>query len=200
MCVLRKSEQFVVPFEEYNIEESNTPKIWRFAYEWMDSLIYAFLTILIVFTFLFRIVGVSGRSMVPTLQDGDWLAVRAINIQIERGDIVVITQPNSLNEPLIKRVIAVGGDEVNIDFVEGIVRINGEEINEPYIYEPTNRMSNVAFPVTVPEGCVFVMGDNRNDSLDSRSTTVGFIDTRYILGVAQFRFYPFGEWKLDNYA
>ena len=111
----------------------------------------------------------------------------------------MITQPNSLNEPLIKRVIAFGGDEVNIDFVEGKVTVNGEVLNAPYIYEPTNRMSNVAFPITVPEGCVFVMGDNRNNSLDSRSKTVGFIDTRYILGVAEFRFYPFGEWSLENY-
>ena len=199
MCILRKSEQFVVPFEEFDTEEMSAPKQWQFVYEWLDSLVYAFLTILIIFTFCFRIVGVSGESMKPTLQDGDWLAVRAINTKIERGDIVVITQPNSLNEPLIKRVIALGGDEVNIDFVEGKVSVNGEVLNEPYIYEPTNRMSNVAFPVTVPKGCVFVMGDNRNNSLDSRSKTVGFIDTRYILGVAEFRFYPFGEWSLENY-
>ena len=197
--MLRKSEQFSIPFEEYDSAESSAPKQWRFVYDWLDSLVYAFLTILLIFTFLFRIVGVSGNSMKPTLQNGDWLAVRAINTSVSRGDIVVITQPNSLNEPLIKRVIAVGGDTVDIDFVEGTVKINGDVINEPYIYEPTHRMSNVAFPLTVPEGCVFVMGDNRNDSLDSRSRTVGFIDTRYVLGVAQFRFYPFGEWTIYNY-
>lgn len=196
---MRKSEQFIVPFTDVDTEETAAPKQWYFVYEWLDSLVYAFLTILLIFTFCFRIVGVSGESMLPTLQDGNWLAVRAINTKIERGDIVVITQPNALNEPLIKRVIAVGGDKVDIDFVEGKVSINGESINEPYIYEPTHRMSNVAFPVTVPEGCVFVMGDNRNNSMDSRSKTVGFIDTRYILGVAQFRFYPFGEWSLKNY-
>lgn len=200
MCILRKSEQFIVPFAGFEPEENAAPKPWQFIYEWLDSLVYAFIAILLIFTFCFRIVGVSGESMMPTLQDGNWLAVRAINPHVERGDIVVITQPNSLNEPLIKRVIAVGGDTVDINFVEGQVMINGEVINEPYIAEPTHRMSNVAFPVTVPEGCVFVMGDNRNDSLDSRSKTVGFIDTRYILGVAQFRFYPFGEWSLENYA
>ena len=81
-----------------------------------------------------------------------------------------------------------------------ILGANGEVLSEPYINEATHRMSDVAFPITVPEGKVFVMGDNRNESLDSRSTTVGFIDTRYILGVAEFRFYPFGDWKLDNYA
>lgn len=175
-------------------------KSWKFVYEWLDSLIFAFITILIVFTFFFRIVGVSGESMLPTLHSGDWLAIRAINTEIDRGDIVVITQPNALHEPLIKRVIAVGGDTVDIDFVNGTIRVNGEILDEPYIYEPTHRSSNVTFPLTVPEGCVFVMGDNRNNSLDSRSQTVGFIDTRYILGVAEWRLYPFGDWKLDNYA
>ena len=197
---MRKTEQFEIPYIDFEIAASKPSKTWKFIYEWLDSLIFAFITILIVFTFCFRIVGVSGESMVPTLQNGDWLAVRAINTSIDRGDIVVITQPNSLHEPLIKRVIAVGGDTVDIDFVEGTVTVNGEVLSEPYINEATHRMSDVTFPITVPEGKVFVMGDNRNESLDSRSTTVGFIDTRYILGVAEFRFYPFGDWKLDNYA
>ncbi len=197
---MRKSEQFIIPYTELTAVSVSSSKTWKFAYDWLDSLIFAFLTILFIFTFLFRIVGVSGTSMVPTLQNGNWLAVRAINTEIERGDVVVITQPNALNEPLIKRVIAVGGDEVNIDFVQGIVRINGKIVDEPYIAEPTHKMFDISFPVTVPEGCVFVMGDNRNNSLDSRSSTVGFIDTRYILGVAEFRFYPFGEWKLDTNA
>lgn len=195
---MRKSEQFTVSYSELELTGEKTQKTWRFVYEWLDSLIFAFITILIIFTFFFRIVGVSGVSMLPTLQDGNWLAIRAINTEIDRGDIVVITQPNALNEPLIKRVIAVGGDTVDIDFLNGAVSVNGEVIDEPYIYEPTHRSSNVVFPLTVPEGCVFVMGDNRNDSLDSRSQTVGFIDTRYILGVAEFRLYPVGDWKLDD--
>ena len=197
---MRRIDEFWIEFN--SVTEEETPKTspaLSFIYDITDSVKGAIVVVFLLFSFVFRAVGVDGDSMVPTLADGDWLAVRAINTKIERGDIVVITQPNSLNEPLIKRVIAFGGDEVNIDIVAGKVTVNGEVLNEPYIYEPTNRMSNVAFPITVPEGCVFVMGDNRNNSLDSRSKTVGFIDTRYILGVAEFRFYPFGEWSLENY-
>ena len=138
---MRKTEQFEIPYIDFEIAASKPSKTWKFIYEWLDSLIFAFITILIVFTFCFRIVGVSGESMVPTLQNGDWLAVRAINTSIDRGDIVVITQPNSLHEPLIKRVIAVGGDTVDIDFVEGTVTVNGEVLSEPYINEATHRMS-----------------------------------------------------------
>lgn len=197
---MRRYEQFAVSYAELELADKKPPKSWKFVYEWLDSLIFAFITILLIFTFFFRIVGVSGNSMLPTLQSGNWLAIRAINTEIERGDIVVITQPNALNEPLIKRVIALGGDTVDIDFISGTVCVNGEVLDEPYIYEPTHRSANVAFPLTVPEGCVFVMGDNRNNSLDSRSRTIGFIDTRYILGVAECRLYPFGDWKLDKDA
>lgn len=196
MCKLRKKEDLRIYFDELENSYSETSKSWKFAYNWLDSLVFALVGIAVVFTFLFRVVGVNGESMKPTLNNGDWLTVKAINTTYERGDIVVITQPNSLNEPLIKRVIAVAGDTVDINFAQGTVKINGELINEPYIAEPTERMFDVAFPVTVPEGCVFVMGDNRNNSLDSRSTTVGFIDTRYLLGTAEFRLFPVGKWKI----
>lgn len=197
---MRKYEQFVVPYTDLKSATAKPSKLWKVVYEWLDSLVFAFLTILIVFTFLFRIVGVSGISMVPTLQNGNWLAIRAVNTEIKRGDIVVVTQPNDLHEPIIKRVIGVGGDEINIDFETGDVTVNGTVLNEPYIAEPTHHRFDVAFPITVPEGCVFVMGDNRNDSLDSRSSAIGFIDCGYILGVAEFRIFPLGDWKLDTNA
>ncbi len=196
---MRKTEQFVIPYTDVKPVEPPS-KLWKFVYEWLDSLVFAFLTILILFTFLFRIVGVNGTSMMPTLQNGNWLAVRAINTEIQRGDIVVVTQPNDLDEPLIKRVIGVGGDRLNINFETGEVSVNGTVLNEPYIAELTHKRFDVAFPLTVPEGCVFVMGDNRNNSLDSRSSVVGFIDCGYILGVAEFRILPFGDWKLDTNA
>lgn len=194
---MRKSEEFKIYFDELENNYSESSKSWKYIYGWLDSVIYALVAILIIFVLLFRIVGVNGESMKPTLDDGNWLAVSAINTNYKQGDIVVITQPNSLNEPLIKRVIAVAGDVIDINFAEGKVTVNGNVLDEPYIFEPTARMFDVAFPITVPEGCVFVMGDNRNHSLDSRSTIVGFVDTRYLLGTALFRFYPIGDWKLD---
>lgn len=158
----------------------------------------AIIIIFILFTFLFRAVGVDGSSMVPTLHDGDWLAISGINFEPRRGDIVVVTQPNDIHEPLIKRIIAVGGETIDIDFVTHEVKINGETIDEPYIAQPTGRSFDVKFPLLIPEGFVFVMGDNRNNSKDSRASGVGVIDKRYILGKTRFRIFPFGSFKIAN--
>jgi signal peptidase I len=157
----------------------------------------AIIVIFILFTFLFRAVGVDGTSMVPTLNDGDWVAISGINFQPRRGDIVVVTQPNEVHEPLIKRIIAVGGDIIDIDFLNREVAVNGTVIEEPYISEPTSRKFDVVFPLAVPEGFVFVMGDNRNNSKDSRASGIGLIDERYILGTTRFRLYPVNKFKID---
>lgn len=196
---MRKSEEFAIAFESSDYSKKSKKKSWIFVYDWLDSLIYAMILILLIFTFFFRVVGVNGSSMNPTLSNGDWLTVSAVSKEINVGDIVVITQPNSLNEPLIKRVIAKGGDTISIDFIEGVVTVNGIAQYEPYIAEKTERMGDFVYPLTVPEGCLFVMGDNRNDSLDSRFKTIGFIDERYVLGVAQVRILPFGDWNINDY-
>lgn len=195
---MRKSEVFIVSFEDEEYTKNDKNKFWRFIYDWIDSLIYAIVLILVIFTFIFRVVGVSGDSMNPTLHSGDWLTVSAITNEVKTGDIVVITQPNSLNEPLIKRVIAKGGDTINIDFIEGTVTVNSVALYEPYIAEATERMGDFVYPLQIPEGYLFVMGDNRNNSLDSRFRTIGLIDERYVLGVAQVRLFPFGDWKITN--
>ena len=195
---MRKTEDFSISFEVSEYSKNDKNKSWRFVYDWLDSLIYAILLILLIFTFFFRVVGVNGDSMNPTLQSGDWLTVSAITNEVKTGDIVVITQPNSLNEPLIKRVIAKGGDTVNIDFIEGTVTVNGKILYEPYIAEKTEISGDYVYPLEIPEGYIFVMGDNRNDSLDSRFRTIGLIDERYVLGVAETRSYPFGDWKINN--
>lgn len=176
--------------------EPAAPKGWVLFYEWLDSVMGAVLVIFVAFTFLFRAVGVDGSSMVPTLVDGDWVAISTIAFRPERGDIVVVTQPNDVHEPLIKRVIAVGGDTIDINFLTHEVIVNGRVLVEPYIRELTARQFDVEFPLTVTEGFVFVMGDNRNASKDSRSSGIGLIDERYILGKAQFRFYPFGAFGI----
>ncbi len=161
-------------------------------FEWLETVAFSLVAVVLVFTFIFRIVGVDGKSMQNTLQDGDRLIISHLFYQPKAGDIVVVTQPNAVNKPLIKRIIALGGQTVDIDTERGLVYVDGVVINEPYIKEPTVRIPNppMTFPYTVPEGKVFVMGDNRNNSLDSRSTDVGPIDERYILGKAIFRIYP----------
>jgi signal peptidase I len=127
--------------------------------------------------------------MVPTLHDGDWLAISSVTPSLRHGDIVVITKPWERNIPIIKRVIAMPGDTLDIDFENGIVYLNGEILEEPYIAEKTNLEYNARLPMTIPEGYLFVMGDNRNNSLDSRSDQVGLINKKYVLGKAFFRFY-----------
>ena len=165
---MRKVEDFLISFEASEYGEKDKNKSWRFVYDWLDSLIYAIILILIIFAFFFRVVGVNGDSMNPTLNSGDWLTVGAITNEVETGDIVVITQPNSLNEPLIKRVIAKGGDTINIDFIEGVVTVNGVALYEPYIAETTEVMGDYVYPLEIPEGYIFVMGDNRNGCQETR--------------------------------
>lgn len=172
-------------------------KKWYQAYDMAGSILAALVIIFVIFTFLFRAVSVVGSSMEPTLSDGNWLLVSSQG-EYERGDIIIITQPNDRNEPLVKRIVALGGETIDIDFRTHEVRVNGELLDEPYIFEPTALSYDVTFPYHVPEGCVFAMGDNRNDSLDSRSSRIGPIDERYILGKAFVRILPFNEIKFFN--
>ena len=117
------------------------------------------------------------------------------------GDIVVITEPNYFNEPLIKRVIATGGQIVDIDYGSSTVYVDGVALEEPYINESfiLQNSDDITFPYTVPEGHLFCMGDNRNHSTDSRSTLIGAVDERYILGRAMLRILPFGNSDIYDY-
>lgn len=162
-----------------------------FLYDFVSIICTALVVIMIIFTFFFRFVGVVGDSMNPTLYNNDWLIVRAINPSYEYGDIIISTQPNAFNEPIVKRVIATGGQTVDIDFEKGEVYVDDVLLKEDYIAEPTHSQFDVTFPVTVPEGYIFAMGDNRNDSADSRSSAIGMIDERYIIGKVLFRVLPF---------
>ena len=153
------------------------------------------IAIVCIFAFLFRLVGVDGTSMVPTLQHKDWLITSTATSDYEYKDIVIIVQPGMLNEPLVKRVIATGGQWVDVDYVNGTVSVGDTpdtmvELDEPYIKEPADQRpftDNHEYPVQVPEGQLFCMGDNRNNSTDSRSDLVGFINEQYVLGKAVYR-------------
>jgi len=165
-------------------------------YELAEVLCSAVLAIAVLFTFIARFAGVVGTSMVPTLQNRDWLAVTAYLPQPARGDIVIISpRTNRFHEPLVKRVVATGGQVVDIR--DGLVYVDGEAIPEPYLPEgvrtepaPPYRGSP-EYPLTVPAGRVFVLGDNRGGSADSRVSDVGFIREDDILGRVVFRLNPF---------
>lgn len=187
-----------------NSPEAADGGTWRAElYDWIESIVFSLAVVVIVFTFFFRIVGVGGVSMENTLNAGvvyenqfvDRVIITHLNYTPAHGDIVVLYS-KGLRESVIKRVIAVGGDTVNIDFDRHIVYVNGKALSEPYIREPTAERGDVRFPVTVPAGHVFVMGDNRNDSYDSRYQAVGMIDNRDIIGKAVLRIYPLSQIRL----
>ena len=156
-------------------------------YDWMDCIVYSVLVVVLLLSFCFRLIGVDGTSMVPTLQDGDRVLLQSIFYKPQAGDIVVFTK---LQSPLVKRIIATEGQIVDIDFAQGIVYVDNVPLDEPYINELTTTSGDVSFPVEVPQGCVFVLGDNRNHSSDSRDVSIGMIDLRQVMGRAVFRFFP----------
>ena len=161
--------------------------------DWYDALVFALAVLVLVFAFCARIVVVSGSSMNNTLVDGDRLLVQSTFYTPRRGDVVVVDSYINYGKPLVKRVIAKGGDTVDINVEQGLVYVNGEALDEPYVPEGTLSTGDVQFPLTVPEETLFLMGDNRQHSTDSRSSSVGFIDERDILGKVVLRIYPFNK-------
>ena len=156
------------------------------AYEWVQALVCSVLTVVMIFTFAVRLIGVDGHSMVPTLQHADRLVVLSpiLYHDYKAGDIVVLRKESFSTEPIVKRVIAVEGQTVDIDFSAGSVTVDGVELDEPYINELTFTDEGTEYPLTLGEGEIFVMGDNRNHSTDSRDTRIGPVDTRYVVGRA----------------
>lgn len=183
-----------------NVKAKVKSDIRRELFEWAQALVSAITVFIMVFAFVIRIIGVEGASMEPTLHEGERTLISNIFYTPKNGDVIMFTKKglrllgyNDTDYPLVKRVIGIAGDTIDIDAETHEVSVNGKVLDEPYINEPTSILHDIEFPLDVPEGYVFVMGDNRNHSLDSRSSQVGLIDTRYILGRVYMRLYPFNK-------
>ncbi len=179
-------------------ELSTKEKLLRSTLEWTETIVMAIVLVAVVFTFVVRIITVDGGSMKPTYYHGDRVMVTSFGAPAEQGDIVIIV--NALEEPIIKRVVATGGQVVDFDPVLKEVTVDGRPLygSEFHISDGITTVQDdpgrmLSFPQTVPEGCVFVLGDNRGNSTDSRFVEVGMVDCRNILGKVFFNVYPFSK-------
>ena len=197
----------VADFDDEAVEQKPEKHKYQELFDWMETIIIALVSVVVVFSLFFRLAVIVGPSMQNTLYENERVIITNFLYKPQYGDIVVISRNsgNSVDgiatsrEPIIKRVIATGGQYVDIDFASGKVYVgddlsNMTELDEPYVNGPTLLEGDVEFPVYVKEGYVFVLGDNRNNSTDSRSSSIGeegLVDERYILGKAIYRVWPF---------
>ncbi len=187
--------------ETEQVQEKEQPagrKLLTSVLEWTETIVFALVLVAVLFTFIVRIITVDGGSMKPTYHNGDRVIVSGIAGEIEQGDVVIVV--NALKEPIIKRVIATEGQTVSFDSELGEVVVDGVPlpgetfgVENGITYLPDLPGQVLEFPQTVPENCVFVLGDNRGNSTDSRFTDVGMVDRRNILGKVIFNLYPFSQ-------
>lgn len=196
------------------MEENRTPSLTQpeeegltyNLYCWLQTLVLAVVSIVLVFTFVGRITRVEGDSMLNTLHNGDLLLLQSIGYTPKSGDVVVLNKTTNETvallggEAIVKRVIATGGQTVVIDYATSTVYVDDNPLDEPYVREAFMRPRSGPYsgetPFVVPPGCIFVMGDNRNESTDSRNELLGPVDTRYVLGRAVCILFPFSDFGL----
>lgn len=181
------------PQEEKTVEKSSDDLFY-----WLNALTTALVVLVLLFTFFGRLTRVDGHSMDNTLQHNQLLLVWSLGYTPQQGDIVVVNKTTVQHlggSAIVKRVIAVGGQTVDIDYATSSVYVDGELLDEPYIKEPMfDRLgAQGSTHIEVPEGSIFVMGDNRNGSDDSRDNLIGTIDEDYVLGKAVFSIFPFSK-------
>lgn len=166
-------------------------------YFWLQTIAVALTVLILLMVFVARPIRVDGHSMDPTLADGEIMLVRSLGYTPRTGDVVVLHKDfEDVTKPIVKRVIATGGQTVTIDYAAGTVAVDGVVLEEDYILEPMRQQGwQDITTLTVPEGSVFVMGDNRNVSNDSRNPSLGAVDRRYLLGQAVAVVFPLGDIK-----
>ena len=192
---MSRAKRNLTPEEIEQIEINNRSNV----YDWIQCLMSALIVCVVLFIFVVRVIDVKGTSMYPTLNNQDKMLVSDIFYKPKAGDVVVFKKDQyDPSKALVKRVIATEGQEINIDFDRGIVYVDGEALEEDYINELTTTKLDFIGPQTVPEGCVFVMGDNRNMSTDSRKTEIGMVDTRLIIGRVYFVIFPLDSFGLGR--
>ena len=204
-----KREAFDLMAQNGAPEEWKEQDGWRQSlFEWLELLAVVLVIIVTLFTFVVSIVGVDGSSMYPTLHDRDLMLVQRIAYTPRQGDVIVLRKDHTFgDQALVKRVIATGGQTVYIDYDNNTITVDGEILEEPYLnyeYDDMYGSDYMADKVdldpqyvnqefTVPEDCIFVCGDNRNHSSDSRVAQLGMVDERYVIGRVLLVFFPFSD-------
>ncbi len=186
-------DQHSIPGEIPTNEKKEKPGLLSSLFDYLEIFIYSAIAVILIFTFGFRLTNVMGPSMEDTLIENEKLLISNLFYEPEQGDIIVFHELGYYNEPIVKRVIATEGQVVDIDFSTWTVTVDGVPVEEDYrkLTQGPQLTSDYTYPMTVPENCLFVMGDNRNHSADSRSSLIGFVDCRQILGRVICRISPF---------
>ena len=186
--------------EKSNVPDPSQDNWKRDCYDWLQMLTFVLVAVVMVFTFFGMVNSVVGSSMYPTLHDKDIMLAYRLGYTPAQGDVVVIRKESFMEEAIVKRVIATEGQEVEINYDTNTVYVDGVAMDEPYINQEDadvmeEKQGMVYKEFTVPEGCNFVMGDNRNGSTDSRFGSLGMVDTDYVLGRAVCVVFPFSDFK-----